>query len=96
MPHLMGIFRVSDFTKWKAGFDTDQGKAMRKDMGMRSYALFHVENDPNRIVILCEFDDLTTARKFEESPELKEASRQAGVTEEAGPYYLKDIEERTV
>ncbi len=92
MTYLLGILKVEDFAKWKSEFDSEEGAAMRKAGGMKSYQLFHIENDPNNLVLLSEFDNLDTARKFMQSGELKEAMQQSGVIGEGDAYFLEEVE----
>ena len=96
MACMMGIFKVEDFARWKDAFDTEEGAAVRKAAGMKSYQMFHVENEPNSVVLLCEFDDLENARRLAQSDELRTAHQQAGATGKPDSYYLVEIEKRVV
>jgi len=93
MAHVLGVFKVEDFEKWKAGFASPEGVAMRKSGGMRSYRLFRTDGDPNKLVILSEFDDLDTARKFMQSDELRAAHQQSGAVGELVAQFLEEVEE---
>jgi hypothetical protein len=96
MPYILGIIKVEDFAKWKSEFDSEDDKALRKDGGMKSYQLFHIEDAPNNLVLLCEFDNLSTGRKFGQSEELREANQQSGVIGQPELYFLEEIEKRSV
>ena len=96
MAHVLGVFRVEDFGKWKARFSSAEGVAMRKSGGMKSYRLFRTDGDPDNLVILSEFDDFDTARKFMQSKELREAIAQSGATGEAVAYFLEEVESQSV
>ena len=96
MPYILDILKVKELAKWKAGFDSEDGNAMRKIAGMKSYQIFHIEEDPNNLLILCEFDNLDTARKFVQSDELRKASQQSGVIEVSDTYFLEEVEKGSV
>ena len=96
MSYLLSIIKVEDYEKWKAEFDTGEGNVFRKSGGMRSYQLFRTEDDSNTLALLCEFDTLDAARKFVQSDELKEVSRQFGVIGESGSWIIDEIEKKTV
>lgn len=96
MPYALSILKVKDYAKWKSGFDREDGVALRKAGDMKSYQLFQTGDDPNKIVLLTEFDNLDVARKFIQSEELQEASQQSGVVSMLETYYLEEVEKKTV
>jgi len=81
MPYNINALKVKDFTNWKSAFDNEDGKALRKTGGMKSYQIFQATDDPNYVVILTEWGSVDDGRKFIQSKELKEANRESGVTE---------------
>ncbi len=96
MQQILFMIKVEDYAKWKADFDTEQGSAMRKQMGMREYQIFQVVDDPQKLALLTTFDDLEAAKRFEQSTELQEASKSAGVTEMTFSYFVQEIEKENV
>lgn len=95
MPYALFIgHKIKDFAEWKAGFD--EGADVRKAGGMKSYQIFHLENDPNNLMLLCEFDNLDDARKFVQSKELQEAMQHGGVIEVEGTYLFEEVEKGPV
>ena len=96
MAHVISQFQVEDFVKWKTGFDSDDGIALRKGGGMKSYSLFHVDGNPNKLVMLTEFDTVDTAREFIRSEALKQASKLSGVIGEHRSTFLSEIEKKDV
>jgi hypothetical protein len=50
---------VSNFEGWKKAFDSDP--IDRKKAGVRRYSIFHLQENPNHIVIDLEFDNLPDA-----------------------------------
>jgi hypothetical protein len=53
---------VRDYDTWKAAFDSDP--IGRKRMGVRSYRICRLEDDPLQVTIDLEFVDLGSARTF--------------------------------
>ena len=96
MPYELSILKVEDYAKWKSGFDSEDGIALRKAGEMKSYQIFPNEDDPNTVVILTEFDNLDKARKFMQSEELQEAMKRSGVVSTLGTYYLGEVEKGSV
>jgi quinol monooxygenase YgiN len=96
MAYVLGIFQVKDFAEWKSAYDIEDAAAMRKAAGMKSYQLFHSEDDPNKVVHLSQWDNTDDARKFLQSEELKKANEQSGATGMSETYYLEEVEKATV
>jgi len=69
---------------------------MRKTAGMKSYQLFHSEDDPNKVVHLSQWDNMDDARKFLQSEELQKANEQSGATDMSEVYYLEEVEKASV
>jgi len=92
MPYVLGIFEVEDFAKWKSAYDNEDGAAMRKAAGMKSYQILHSEDDPNKVLHLSQWDHMDEARKFLQSEELQKANQQSGVIEMGGVYFLQEVE----
>jgi quinol monooxygenase YgiN len=96
MPYVLGVFQVRDFTEWKSAHDIENGAAMRKAAGMKSYQIFHSEDDPNKVVHLSQWDNMDDARKFLQSDELQKANQQSGVMNMSDIYYLEEVEKASV
>lgn len=100
MPYNISALKVKDFAKWKSEFDGEEGAAMRKAGGMKSYQIFQAADNPNYVVILTEWDSVGDARKFMQSEELKEANRESSVIEMFGTYdtskFLEEVEKGSV
>ena len=81
MAHVLVRHTVESYAKWRPIFD--EHDAIRKAAGqVGTPQVFRSGDDPFQIVILMEWDELEKARKFTESPDLREAMEKAGV---AGP-----------
>ena len=96
MAYVLGILGVEDFGQWKSAHDSEDGAAMRKAAGMKSYQLLHSEDDPNKVVHLSQWDNMDDARKFLQSEELQKANQQSGVTEMGDVYFLEEVESKSV
>ena len=96
MPYALSIIKVEDYAKWKSDIDREEDVAMRKAFDMKSIQFFPTEDDPNKIVILTEFDNLDKARKFLQSEELQEVMKQSGVVSMLETYYLGEVERGSV
>jgi quinol monooxygenase YgiN len=79
MPHVLVHQRIEEFDRWKEVFD--RLAPARAAAGCRSTALFRNREDPHEVVVLFDFDDLARAGEHMASPELREAWRDAGVTD---------------
>lgn len=91
IPYVLARHKVEDYARWKAAFD--EGVAMRKAGGEKSYRIFQTVEDPNNLVFLFEWDTLDNARKFLESEELQAAMQQSGVVDQPDTYFLEEVEQ---
>ncbi len=97
MPYYtLTILELRNYAEWKSGFDNEQGVALRKASGMKSYQILQTEQGPNKIVVLCEWDNMDDARKFLQSEELQKANQQSGVIEINESYFLGEVEKTSV
>jgi hypothetical protein len=77
MPYLLVRSKVQDFDAWKTAYD---GHApARAQAGLTEVQLLRSVADPNDVVILFEADDVSRARAFVGSDDLKQAMQAAGV-----------------
>jgi len=80
MAFLLAVnLKVANFEKWKAAFDSGDG--LRRGAGEKGYQLFRASDDPNNLVLLCEWSSVEAAQKFMHSDELRQAQQEAGVTQ---------------
>ena len=94
MPYMLIRHKVKDYTKWKSVFDAH--KAMRKSGGEKTYQIFHTAAKPKNLVLLFEWDSLDNARKFTKSRDLRQAMREAGVSDKPEFYFLEKGEQGSV
>jgi heme-degrading monooxygenase HmoA len=89
MVHVLVHHKVSDFNRWKEAFDSHL--AARKHAGETGCHVFHNLDDPRDIYLLVDWQTVEEARKFMNSPELREAMQQAGVEGAPQVQYLEDV-----
>jgi len=89
MSYVLIIHEVTDYAKWKAGFD--QAADQRKNAGEVDYQVLHFENDGNRIVHYSQWVSTEKAKEFFESNEIRELRSKLGVKQPEF-IYLREIE----
>ncbi|MHB9029973.1 MAG: hypothetical protein ACYC9O_14500 [Candidatus Latescibacterota bacterium] len=89
MVHIFVRQKVSDYQTWKSVFDSRDH--IRVAGGEQKWWISHVVGESNNLVLWFEWDTLENARKYFDSPELKDAGRQAGVLEEPETYFLEEV-----
>lgn len=90
MSYLFVRHKIADYDKWKKAFD-DHAE-VREDAGSEGGKLFRNSDDPNEVMIFFEWKDLESAKKFAQSPNLKEVMQEAGVMDKPDIYHLEKIE----
>jgi quinol monooxygenase YgiN len=70
---------VTDYAKWRAGFDATA--ALRRTYGATGNDQFYRDHEnPNTVTAILEWEDGQRAGQYFQSPALKEAQQKAGVT----------------
>lgn len=69
---------VKDFDAWKKNFD--EHESVRTANGMTLRALGRDINNPNKVLVFLNIEDLQKAKDFSASADLKEAMQKGGVT----------------
>lgn len=82
--------KVSDYAKWKAVYD--EAKPIVKSGGGKRQRLFRNSADSKELVVLTEFDDMSKAKQFAQSEDLKQAMQRAGVAEVPTIFFLEEVE----
>ncbi|MCH7773499.1 MAG: antibiotic biosynthesis monooxygenase [Bacteroidetes bacterium] len=80
--------KVKDYESWKSAFEGFRDQ--RKAGGEMSFRILHLDDEPNNVFAIVEYDSLDNARNFFGGSELKEAMGNAGVMEQPDIYYLKE------
>ncbi|MGH8123898.1 MAG: hypothetical protein ACREPT_14140, partial [Rudaea sp.] len=68
--------KVKNFETWKKGYDTHQ--PMRSGAGLTEKYLLRSADDPNEVVALFEAKDLSSARTFAASADLRQTMQALG------------------
>lgn len=87
MIYVMVRHRVADFGDWKLVYDAHA--PARTKAGLKELYLFRNMGNPDEIVLLFSADDLGRAKTFVASEDLREAMKQAGVTDKPDVYFLQ-------
>ena len=82
--------RVRDFEEYRKAF-LEHGP-IRKAIGCKGSRLMQMEDNPNNIVVILEFDTLANFQAFGDDPALQQAMEAAGVLESPRVYALTDGE----
>lgn len=75
--YLLIRHKVKDFAAWKQGYDTHLPK--RTEAELTEKYLLRADSDPNEVILLFEAQDLSRAKAFAESADLRERMQQLGV-----------------
>ncbi len=89
MVNVLVKLKVEDYEKWKSMFDNFDEE--RKASGFKGATIFRDVEDPNLVILLLKWDDLSNARKFYEPQVNKKIPQKGGVTEEE-IYFLNEAE----
>jgi len=97
MPYGLQVrLKVKDYARWKSDFDREDTIAIRKAGGEKSYQIFRTIDDPNTLVLLCEWDSLDNLQKYAQSEELRELMQWAGVADPGEAYVLEELDRGSV
>ena len=88
MPHLIVRVTVEDFGRWKIVYDSNL--PARQSAGLKELNLWRNADIPNDVVLLFEVLDMTKAKAYTLSPELKEKLKAGGVIGPAENLFLLD------
>ena len=77
MASLLVQQKVKSFEEWKKVFDSVV--SLRSSYGGRESQVFRNADDPNNVTVMVKWDSVANARKWAQSPEMKEAMQKAGV-----------------
>ena len=90
MAYLVARHKVKDFKKWKLVFD--EHAVAKGSGGCKGGRLFRSSEDPNHVLVLFEWDSHENARKFAQSPKLKDVMQRAGVVETPEILHFDEVE----
>jgi len=70
--------KVASYAKWKRG--VLDFKKSRKESGEKSFYVCRSSENPNDLLVWCEWDTAARMKKFVKSVELRKAMKEVGVT----------------
>jgi quinol monooxygenase YgiN len=78
MTYTQVRLNVSDYAKWRAGFDASA--AVRRSFGATgANQIFRDRDNPNTLTVIVEWEDEKKAREWGQNPALRQAQQNAGV-----------------
>ena len=86
--YLLIRHKVRDFSEWKSGYDAHLPK--RTEAGLSEKHLLRSASDANEVVLLFQAEDLSRAKTFAESPDLRQTMQNVGVVDKPDIYFLHD------
>jgi quinol monooxygenase YgiN len=86
MARMILIQKVSDYNQWRSVFDSMN--AVRNDYGSTGAKVYRADNEPNEILVISDWKSIDQAKKFSQSPELKDARYRAGTNGDAKFYFV--------
>jgi hypothetical protein len=89
MAYVIIRHKVADFGKWKPVYDIHQ--PARQAAGLKDVHLWRNEDDPNEVIAVFESSDLSKARDFAGSSDLKEKMKDAGVQGAPDILFLTEV-----
>jgi hypothetical protein len=84
--YMLVRHKVRDFSVWKRGYDAHLSK--RTDAGLTEKHLLRGATDSNEVVLLFVARDLSRAKTFAESTDLRETMQKLGVLDKPDIYFL--------
>jgi quinol monooxygenase YgiN len=94
MTKLIIRHKVNDYNTWKTAFD--DFAEFRKSSGEKAYHVMQHQEDSNNLFLMFEWDNTENARRFLDSPDLKEAMQKAGVAEAPEIHFVNQADQGTL
>ena len=82
------IAKVKDYDKWEPTIMEDI--PLLKANGAKSASILRDLDDPNRVIVTAEWENIENAKKFAESDELRARMQEGGVTGKPEIYFVKE------
>lgn len=86
MAKMIVNLKVEDYGKWKASFD--EFDPVRRKYGCLSSKVFQEQGDPGDVVVITSWGSQDQARKYSQSPELKDALQKDGIVGTPSMYFV--------
>ena len=94
MSYVMIRHKVADYAKWKRGVRA--AAQWRKASGEKCFYVCRCSENPNDLLVWCEWDNPNRMRKFVKSAELRKAMEGAGVVGKPEVSYYSKMEDLSV
>lgn len=88
------MHKVANYAKWKPAYDAHDSTRLAN--GLHSYVIGRGLNDSNMVFIAMKSDDISKAKAFAKSPDLKKVMQKAGVTGAPTMYFISTVWQDTV
>lgn len=90
LPGIIVFHQVEDYATWRVAYDALE--EFRRESGIVGHAVTQGYDDPHRVVVYHQADELDDLRAFVDSPELKEAMRRGGVIGEPEIHFIQVVD----
>jgi hypothetical protein len=84
-------FKVSDYNKWLAKYESTERDSIRRSYGLANYAAGRGLDDPNKVIVIQKMSDATRAKELTASQGMKDRMKEAGVTGTPSFSYVKVV-----
>ncbi|HET6767844.1 MAG TPA: DUF3764 family protein [Chitinophagaceae bacterium] len=73
-------FKVADFAKWQAKFESKERDSIRRSYGLTNYVAGRGLDDRNKVIAILKMDDANKAKELTASQGMKDRMKEAGAT----------------
>jgi len=94
--YTMAIITTTDGAAWKSSYYSEVSVSARKAAGEKSYMLLTTADDPNKFVLLNEWEDADKMHEFIQSEALRELQADSGVVGRPEMFVFADMEKGSV
>lgn len=94
MVYTVFVGRVQDYDKWQPTLIEDA--PIIKENGGKNVQVLRGSQDPNRLIVIMEFEDMEKAKKLLESDFLRERFQAGGVIGKPEIYFVDETLNKTL
>jgi hypothetical protein len=84
-------FKVTDFAKWQAKYESKERDSIRRSYGLTSYVAGRGLDDPNKVIAILKMNDANKAKELTASQGMKDRMKEAGITGTPSFSYLEVV-----
>ena len=92
MASLFVRITVADYARWKPVFD--EHEAVRREYGFTGHSVHRDADDPSVVIIALRVTDISRAKEFVASEDLRSAMERSGVLGPPEIWFAEDIEDK--